>query len=50
MASMSRSSGSDKSRQNPNFLSSIAGRVGIVAREVRDVPTAIATGVKANFQ
>lgn len=40
----------DKSRQNPNFLSSIAGRVGTVAREFRDVPTAIATGVKANFQ
>ena len=45
-----RSSGDDKSRQNPNFLSSIAGRVGTVAREFRDVPTAIATGVKANFQ
>ena len=47
---MSRSSGSDKSRQNPNFLSSIAGRVGTVAREVRDVNTAFFTDQKASFQ
>ena len=45
-----RSSGDDKSRQNPNFLSSVAGRVGTIAREVRDVPTAVATGFKANYQ
>jgi hypothetical protein len=50
MANMSRSSGSDKSRQNPNFLSSIAGRVGTVAREVRDVNTAFWTDQKAGFQ
>jgi len=50
MANTSRFKADDKSRQNPNFLSSIAGRVGIVAREVRDVPTAVATGLKANFQ
>ena len=50
MAQKYRSSADDKSNQNPNFLSSVAGRVGIVAREVRDVPTAVATGLKANFQ
>ena len=45
-----RSSGDDKSRQNPSFLSSVAGRIGMVAREIRDVPTAIATDQKAGFQ
>lgn len=40
----------DKSRQNPSFLSSVAGRIGIVAREIRDVPTAFMTDQKAGFQ
>jgi hypothetical protein len=45
-----RSSGDDKSRQNPSFLSSVAGRIGMIAREARDIPTAIATDQKAAFQ
>jgi hypothetical protein len=45
-----RSSADDKSRQNPSFLSSVAGRIGIVAREIRDVPTAFMTDQKAGFQ
>jgi hypothetical protein len=49
MASSFRSSGDDKSRQNKNFLSSVAGRIGVVAREVRDIPTAMGTGLVASF-
>jgi hypothetical protein len=47
---MNRMSADDKSRQNPSFLSSVAGRIGIVAREIRDVPTAFMTDQKAGFQ
>jgi len=50
MANMSRSRADDKSRQNPNFLSSIAGRIGTIAREARDVNTAFFTDQKASFQ
>ena len=50
MAIKPRSSADDKSRQNPNFLSSIAGRIGTVAREARDVNTAFWTDQKAGFQ
>ena len=46
---MSRTVASDKSRQNPNFLSSVAGRIGLVAREIRDIPTAVGTGIVASF-
>jgi hypothetical protein len=50
MANKPRSKADDKSRQTPSFLSSVAGRIGMVAREIRDVPTAIATDQKAAFQ
>jgi hypothetical protein len=49
MASSFRSSGDDKSRQNKNFLSSVAGRIGLVAREFRDIPTAVGTGLVASI-
>jgi hypothetical protein len=48
-AKMSRTVANDKSRQNQNFLSSVAGRIGIVAREVRDIPTAMGTGLVASI-
>ena len=49
VSDMSRSVANDKSRQNKNFLSSVAGRIGVVAREVRDIPTAMGTGLVASF-
>jgi hypothetical protein len=49
MVNKSRFKADDKSRQNQNFLSSVAGRIGVVAREVRDIPTAMGTGLVASF-
>jgi hypothetical protein len=49
MAVKSRFKADDKSRQNPNFLSSIAGYGKNVVRESRDVVTAIGTGLVASL-
>jgi hypothetical protein len=48
MASRSRTSADDKSNQTSAFKSAM-GYLGTVAREVRDVPTAIGTGLVASF-
>jgi hypothetical protein len=45
---MSRMSADDKTRQTSAFKSAI-GYLGTVAREVRDVPTAVGTGLVAAF-
>ena len=44
----SRTSADDKSRQTSGFRSAM-GYLGSVAREVRDIPTAIGTGIVASF-
>jgi hypothetical protein len=45
---MSRMSADDKSRQTPAFKSAM-GYLGGIAREVRDIPTAVTTGLVAAF-
>lgn len=48
MANRSRTSADDKSNQTSAFKSAM-GYLGTVGREFRDVPTAIVTGVVAEF-
>ena len=48
MANKPRTNADDKSRQTPSFKSAM-GYLGSVAREVRDIPTAIGTGIVASF-
>jgi hypothetical protein len=48
MANKPRTNADDKSRQTPSFKSAM-GYLGSVAREVRDIPTAVGTGIVASF-
>jgi len=48
MASKPRMNADDKSRQNPSFKSAM-GYLGAVAREVRDIPTAVGTNLVSSF-